>query len=437
MRRGRRVTSVCFLLGAVTILLLTGLPSDAHAAGRVSAVSAEVYADAGIPAIVQMRMEKSVGVIAEQLLVGRAISAAETDAASEAETIRQVFDKVLVGYTADKVTVVTGEIARVRLHLVPWADTIRAVHVRLAVDGMPPLVEALVRRDMEGMTRIFDDALIGLPVAASDWTNGALKHALEAYMTEHLPEFRPDFEVTPGETAEVQVTVYPRLPVVRTNDLSMRSDTVPNMALLSHRRLMQDKANMLVGVPVAFVERHRAAFETMFAEAIDAAPDFRAAAMQTKVHIVPSEQMQVMSRSDTTRYRLRLTGWLDIGRSESGGHKREQDMVVRLHAGQMLSQRDEAFLLLDVMPQDVDWRWELGYARTLGSATAQIRYDMRQKRFILGAAYPISPVWTARYEYRFADRASETALRYKIHDFLGIEYAVSGAHGWVRLIGNF
>ena len=89
------------------------------------------------------------------------------------------------------------------------------------------------------------------------------------------------------------------------------------------------------------------------------------------------------------------------------------------------------------MPQDVDWRWELGYGRTLGNAAAEIRYDMREKRLILGGSYQISPVWLARYEYRLAGRASEAALRYKVHDFLGVEYAVSRHHGWVRLIGNF
>ena len=75
-----------------------------------------------------------------------------------------------------------------------------------------------------------------------------------------MPEFRADFDVEPGAEAKVALTVYPRLPVVRTVDLSMRSDSIPNFTLLGHRNIMQENVNMLIGVPVAFVERHEAEF---------------------------------------------------------------------------------------------------------------------------------------------------------------------------------
>ena len=426
---------ICLLLVFAVLLL----PMQARAAERVAEVKAVVAATNGIPPIVEKRMEKSVNAIAEQLLVGQELDGLRENVPHCEAVIGQVFDKVLVGYTVDQVRIEVGITSTVRLHLVPWTDCVRAVKVSIAVDGMPPAVESLVREDLSGVSSVFDEALCGLPVAATDWTNGALKRALESYMAVHLPEFRPDFDIAIGEhdVAEVQLTVYPRLPVVRTNDLSMRSDTVPNFALLGHRRLMQDRVDLLVGVPVAFVSRHRIAFERLFADALDAQGDFRRAKMKTHVAIKPAERMQVMSRSDTARYRLRLTGWLDIGRSENAGHRREQDIVLRLHAGQMLSRKDELFLQIDFMPQDIDWRWELGYGRAIGDMTAQVRYDIRDRRFILGADYRISPVWLARYEYRFADRTAEAALRYKVHDFLGIEYAFSRQTGWVRLVGNF
>lgn len=83
--------------------------------------------------------------------------------------------------------------------------------------------------------QVFDRSLIDLPVAAADWTNGVLKREVNAYLVAHLPEFRADFDVTADTAARVVLTVYPRVPVVRTVDLSMRSDTLPNMLLLTHR----------------------------------------------------------------------------------------------------------------------------------------------------------------------------------------------------------
>lgn len=409
----------------------------AQAAGRVEAVAAHVTAPDGLPPLVQQRMETSVQVIAEQLLLG-ADPHAESVAA-QGEVIRQVFDKVLVGYTVRAVSLQLGDTADVTVELSPWADQIRTISVETHVEGMPPEVERLVRQDLADVDTVFSDALYGLPVAATDWTNGVLKHHLEAYLAEHLPEFRGDFEVeTEGSSAKVSLTVYPRLPVVRTADLSMRSGTIPNVTLLNHRELMQEQADMLVGVPVAFVARHQHDFEQLFAAKLDAQRDFRALRMKTAVTIAPQERMTVMSRSDSSRYRARLTGWIDMGRRESKYEREVDSLRMRLHAGRMMTARDELFAQVDFMPQKVDWGWELGYGHRIGMGTRpEIRYDMREKRFVLGAMQALAPRWQLRYEYRFTDHLGEAGLLYQVHDFLGIEYVLDKTQGWLRLIGNF
>lgn len=332
-----------------------------------------------------------------------------------------------------------GDTAEVTVELSPWADQIRTISVETHVEGMPPEVERLVREDLADVSAVFSDALYGLPVAATDWTNGVLKHHLEAYLAEHLPEFRGDFEVeTDGSAAEVSLTVYPRLPVVRTADLSMRSSTIPNLTLLNHRELMQEQADMLVGVPVAFAARHQHDFEHLFSERLDAQRDFRALRMKTAVTIAPQERMTVMSRSDSSRYRARLTGWVDMGRKERKYEREVDSLRMRLHAGCMMTARDELFAQVDFMPQKVDWGWAIGYNHRIGMGTRpEIRYDMREKRFVFGARQALAPRWQLRYEYRFTDHLGEAGLLYQVHDFLGIEYVLDKTQGWLRLIGNF
>lgn len=415
------------------------LPSLVQASARVETVTAVVEADSGMPPLVQQRMETSVRVIAEQLLLGRSTADVAADSQAQAEVIRQVFDKVLVGYTVRAVDIDTGQTTRVTAYLQPWSDVIRRIEVDTSVEGMPPGVEKLVRQDLDQVDGVFSDALSGLPVAATDWTNGVLKHHLNDFLSEHLPEFRADFDVdTDGDTATVHLTVYPRLPVVRTVDLSMRSDTIPNMTLLNHRQLMQEHVDQLVGVPVAFVARHKDAFAGTLAAELDAQPDFKALHMKSRVDIAPAERMQVMSRSDTDRYRLRLTGWLDIDRKDDDAHDQQDNLRFRLHAGRMIGPRDEWFLQFDFMPQDVNWGWETGYARRIGIGTeAQLRYDMRRKRIVLGAAQQLAPRWRLRYEYRFADQMGEAGLIFKVHDFLNLEYVRDARQGWLRVLGNF
>ena len=421
------------------LLCAFALPQpQAEAAGRVEAVAAHVTASEGLPPLVQQRMERSVQVIAEQLLLGMSLDSSDADAAAQSEVIRQVFDKVLVGYTVRGVSLRLGDTADVTVELMPWSDQIRTISVETSVEGMPPEVER-VRQDLADVGSVFSDALYGLPVAAADWTNGVLKHHLETYLASHLPEFRGDFEIdTEGSCANVRLTVYPRLPVIRTADLSMRSDTIPNLTLLNHRELMQEQVDMLVGVPVAFVARHQHDFEQLFAERLDAQRDFQALRMKTVVTIAPQERMAVMSRSDSSRYRARLTGWVDMGRKESKYEREMESLRFRLHAGRMVTARDELFTQLDFMPQKVDWGWEMGYSHRIGMGTTpMLRYDMREKRFVLGAMQALAPRWQLRYEYRFTDHLGEAGLLYQIHDFLGVEYVLDKTQGWLRLIGNF
>ena len=427
---GRLRNLMACLLAALCAL---ALQPQAEAAGRVEAVAAHVTASEGLPPLVQQRMERSVQVIAEQLLLGMPVDSSAADAAAQSEVIRQVFDKVLVGYTVRGVSLQLGDTADVTVELMPWSDQIRTISVETSVEGMPPEVEHLVRQDLADVGSVFSDALYGLPVAAADWTNGVLKHHLETYLASHLPEFRGDFEIdTEGSCAKV------RLPVVRTADLSMRSDTIPNLTLLNHRELMQEQVDMLVGVPVAFVARHQHDFEQLFAERLDAQRDFQALRMKTVVTIAPQERMAVMSRSDSSRYRARLTGWVDMGRKESKYEREMDSLRFRLHAGRMMTARDELFAQLDFMPQKVDWGWEMGYSHRIGMGTTpMLRYDMREKRFVLGAMQALAPRWQLRYEYRFTDHLGEAGLLYQIHDFLGVEYVLDKTQGWLRLIGNF
>jgi hypothetical protein len=334
------------------------------------------------------------------------------------------------------VTVVPSGTAEVRVSLLPWADTIPRVRVVTAVEGMPPLVEKLVRQDISGVDTVFQEALVGLPVAATDWTNGVLKRQLRAYLAAHLPEFRGDFDLMPQKdgTMQVQLTVFPRLPVVRTVDLSMRSDTVPNFTLLSHRELVQQRADELVGVPVAFVARHQSVFAASIAQALDSLPDSRQFQLHTEVQITPAEQLQVMSRSNTRNFRLRLTGWLDTGRKDNDNH----DLMFRLRGGRMLSQRDELLALLDVYPQNMDWDWQLGWRHSISSkGRADLRYDMRGKRFLMAMQQNFLQRCWLRYEYRWLTDTGEVALGYKLHDFLSLELLRDNDDSWLRVIGNF
>ena len=433
---------VCAPLRVWTALLLFlagwGLFAPAYAAedSRVEETAAIVVGNQQIPSIVRARMERTVAAIAAERMEGRSV--ASVSATEEAEIIGAVFDRLLVGYTVTGVEVRPAQRTEVEIRLAPWADTIQSVHLEMTVEGMPSAVEELVRADLADVGTVFSDALVGLPVAATDWAAGVLKRQLTLYMEEHLPEFRADYDIDVNRAAQVQLTVYPRLPVVRTVDLSMRSDTIPNVTLLTRRKEMEGEVNRLVGVPVSFVARHRSAFEQQLAAGLDRAPDFRRLHLTSRVTITPGERMAVMSRTDTTRYRLLLTGWLDIGRTAENRGDERRDLHVRLHAGQMMSPRDEFYVETDAAPEDVRFDWRVGYARALLPRLAgELRYDLRDAQLSVAGTYEIHPRWLVRYEQWADTGAWEWELRYKLHDFLSLAGLVDGHDRWIRLIGHF
>lgn len=422
-----------FALFALALLWTGG--GHAFASGTIAAVRAEVAADGeALPPTVKVRMEKSVAAISSQLIEGKPLSSYEERRAADEATIREVFDKVLVGYSVTAVAIEPGEEAHVRVTLAPWAERVEAVEVEVSVDGVAPVIGKMAKEDLRGVETVFRKSLEGLPMAAVDWTNGVLKESLNAYMAEHLPEFRADFDVETARKTHVALTVYPKMPVVRTIDLAMRSDTIANFALLEKRSVLQAKADEMLGVPVAFVARHEKEFARGMEEVLDASGEFRTLGLKTHATIAAGEQTSVMSRSDTSRYRLRLEGWGDVGRRSADGN----DVTFRAHAGAMLSAADEIFVQADVLPQDFDWGWEAAYERRVFPGVfASIRYDMREHAWTTGVRAAPLPRVEVRWEYRRADHTGEAGLSYRLHDFLRAELVRDSSGGWLRLIGDF
>ncbi|BEU87215.1 hypothetical protein TAMA11512_06790 [Selenomonas sp. TAMA-11512] len=408
--------------------------ATAAEARSIEQLTVRVEAATSLPLAVERRMESSVQAIAEQLLLGQKLAAYEERREKDETLIRDVFDRVLVGYTVSEVSITADVNTRIRVTLLPWQDTIEAVETDIAVESLEPPMASLVLKDMEGVDEIYADTLLGLPLAATDWVQGVLKERIQRYLDEHLPEFRADFDIEPGREAKVKLLLYPRLPVIRSVDLSMRSSSIPNFTLLAYRGRMQREANHLLGVPVAFVKRHARELAEDMAHALDEEPGVRALTLQTQVSYRIGEKTAVETRSDTKAWKLRTEGWADIGRKDA----KDRDIRFRVHAGKYLSDRDELFYELDFYPQENRWRHFFGYERELFPRWwAALKYDTHEHGSIAAFRTRISPKLQLRYEYRDSERMSEVGLSYYLHGFLRLELVKDEDDEWLRLIGDF
>ncbi len=427
------------------ILMLAGiflLYSAGHSEAAVPSVEsthAVVESQDRLPPLIQERMQKSVQAISDQLLIGQQTERLQDVSVRQSyeQVIYEVFDKILVGYSIASVKLDPGTDTGVEISLAPWNDTIHDVQVEVAVEGLNSDIERLVRMELIGVDRVFTDSLKGLPVAATDWSNGVLKKSLNSFMEEKIPEFRADFDLETDVTTKVKLTVYPKLPVIRTVELFMRSETVPNMFLLDNREKAQHMADKLIGVPVGFVARHQETLRAFMASSLDDSQGYKTLGLKTNVEMSVGENTRITTRSDTSRYLLRLQGWADIGHSKGINGDREKNRF-RFTAGANLSQRDMLYAQMDLFPQHLRQEWAIGYSRKFDSKTSSyLRYDIKDKRFAVGAEYWAAPKWLIRYEHRWSDGHGEVGIRYKLHDFLSLEYVLDTKDNWLRLIGTF
>ena len=293
------------LLLAMCCLLLWPLGAKAQEfVPRVAQVEAVVGDSHQLPLPVKQRMEKSVQAIGVQLLEGMKVEELKAQETHYAEIIQQVFDKVLIGYTVNRVHIYPGDTTKVQVDLIPWQDKICQVKVRVQVEGMSPVLSDMLYQDVAGIDEIFKQSLQGLPIAAVDWTQGLLKQQVNAFLQQHAPEFKADFDVVVSENTQINLVLYPLLPVVRTVDLSMHSDTVLNAGLLLRRQAMQNRVNELIGLPVSFVERHQGELENYLANVLNEDSLSHSWDVHTKAAITPGQQLVVMSRSDSDTYRV-------------------------------------------------------------------------------------------------------------------------------------
>lgn len=422
-----------FLLLLASILF-SAWPASADVP-RIEGISVSISSSEEIPLPIRERMEKSVYSVAEQLLMEKSIEEIRKNSDTYEKIIHEVFDKVLVGYTIQAVEVKGDTNSAVTIQLMPWKDVIRDVKIDVSVEGMTPLIEKMVLKDAENIESVFQETLSGLPVGAIDWSNGVLKKNVNSFMEKNIPEFRADFDIVDvAENTKVKVTLYPLLPVVRTLDLQMHSDTFPNFWLLSMREQMQKEANELIGVPVAFVSRHRADIAAHYSDILDSTDEFKRFHVNTDTTVVPSENMTLLSRSNLEKLRIRGESWSDIGHRHNGN---EYIHRLRVRLGWDPDLLNRFYVISETIPNAGDWGAYAGYKRNVvKNLWLGLEYDFKHKKIASEVEYDFNKWWSFSHEYRNYDSKSEWGVNYKLHDFMALKMMYDGDGVWLRIIGN-
>jgi len=400
------------------------------AAFTVEAVQVEVVATAVPAQRILRRMSESVKSIGEHLLLGRSTIEVSQRQEYYQKLVRDVFDRVLIGYTVEKVEIDAAAVTRIRIHIAPWGDTVRSVAVKVDYSGIAPQALGLIKTDMGKLEAEIEAALIGLPVDAVDWASGVARELIRELLLRRLPEFHFSLDVEAGAATAVRLSLFPTGELVREARVSLRSTTLPNLLLVHARPAVELEAASLRGLPVAYVERRLGYFTEKVRLAAQNDPVIHRFGLAVVPLVRPGTDTEVAVSVEAETYRISAEVFLDIGRDRD-------NISGKAHIGRKLGRQDEVFLELKVLPGTMTWEFMPGWGHRFGNDTwAGIRYRTNDQQWAGWLEQNLGGRWSLRAERWPNLNRNEVGIRYKLHDFLSAEFVLSNELQWLRLVGH-
>jgi hypothetical protein len=309
---------------AVLMVLLSAAPVYGAAFGAAAAPAPATVREVQVelanplPEVVAQRLREALAAVAEKALQGQEVEVVARLRPEVEKVVAEVFDRVLAGYETTGVTIVPGETTAVRLSVQPVGPVIREVYTRLDVEGIDPALQTLFQEAVRALDQTGRDLLGGLPVRAFAWARFALEPLLEQELRQRLPGFKAEVRLDVGEVTIVAARVSPEGERVRRTEVRLTSDTIPAVALRQVSEELDGRAALMLGLPVAFLQAHRASLQQELERRVSEVPAFARWGLKTRTRLSPDTTTVVEVGVESTAWRLRLEGVVNVGGEAPG-----------------------------------------------------------------------------------------------------------------------
>ena len=213
-------------------------------------------------------------------------------------TLRVVARQLFAGYAIETIRGNDGEPV---VRFVPQEET--RWEVRLAAPELREMAAVWFSSDIQGIDEEISALLPSLPGTALTWADGALKEAIGAIMNQRLPgwDFSVQIALSPEEGA-LTLSFRPGPPLVLALNPTLSSRTIPVMFRSDLEAKLIPGLSPLIGLPVAWVEHHRADVEKAardFLEDRNTVENLRA---RVDVTFLPGPVSGLDARVDSSRF---------------------------------------------------------------------------------------------------------------------------------------
>ncbi len=416
-----------FLFAAMTSLL----PLQQAFCAPITNVNVQVVdVNGGTSQILLDKMSASMQVVADQLFLEKDI---EYVAAAQDDYVRlltEIGDRVFTGYELERVDCNLGSSMSITMHAKAWSGVITSPIIDLQFSGVEPKTAKLLEKRVPALRKELYDTINGASYDAGSWAGGVLRKLVRNQVEQTLPEFKAAVDVVQeGNNTLVQVIIYPVGQLVTEIAYELRSEDIPNILLMDLKYEYQAECNKLRGLPVAYVAKHRREIEEQLAEKLASEAIVKQYNLIPIVTINPSSEMGISIMLDSKNYKIWFEGYGDVGREK-------ENLSGTAHIGKFISNSGELFGEGRVYLDNVDWRFGLGYTHYWGKSSWTYQHIMPKGDNNYKLEYELSPKWRLRSEYYSEENRNEFGVRYRIHEFLGLEGVYGDDELYLRVIGN-
>lgn len=416
-----------FLFAAMTSLL----PLQQAFCAPVTNVNVQVVdVNGDTSQILLDKMSASMQVVADQLFLEKDI---EYVAAAQDDYVRlltEIGDRVFTGYELERIDCNLGSSMSITMHAKAWSGVITSPIIDLQFSGVEPKTAKLLEKRVPALRKELYDTINGASYDAGSWAGGVLRKLVRNQVEQTLPEFKAAVDVVQeGNNTLVQVIIYPVGQLVTEIAYELRSEDIPNILLMDLKYEYQAECNKLRGLPVAYVAKHRREIEEQLAEKLASEAIVKQYNLIPIVTINPASEMGISIMLDSKNYKIWFEGYGDVGREK-------ENLSGTAHIGKFISNSGELFGEGRVYLDNVDWRFGLGYTHYWGKSSWTYQHIMPKGDNNYKLEYELSPKWRLRSEYYSKENRNEFGVRYRIHEFLGLEGVYGDDELYLRVIGN-
>jgi hypothetical protein len=414
------------------MVLASTIVSPAVAADPVQRVDVRVTIEGGDPhPLVRRRVVEAIASAAERLLIGRDSEVVARQSPAFAGVLREVTDRVISGYRVVEIGLQAGATTGVGVRLQPRGAVMSALPVAIAMPGVHPDVQPLVRDALAPAVADLSRLPERLPVEALGWAGPLFERQITELIEASAPGFTAGGRVEAEPVPRVAVVVTAKdARIIRDIGVRFRSSSIPYALLSGHAPQVASMAEPLRGLPVTFATAQRSRLEALLRERLAAYPPAREYAVDARPLVQVAEVTYVTVLADSTIYRGRLEARLNFGTSAPPPD-------VRAQVGRAFG-AFEPFVELILTPSTLAVQSALGLRIEVGTHLAigaVARFDSGGLAPFL--SYRLSPDLAVHAWYAMGTGVVEGTLSYRLNETFSVEaVATSTSVVWLRLVGN-